>query len=373
MKLVSSKISRRKFLQLSSVAAGVALINPKLSVHQFSRNNYQMDSWPSDTLLGRNCLSGPINLRSTPDENGSIVKQLEKDAIVIWEKEIVGGAPRGLYSRRWVRTPEGYVYAPYVQPCRSITNTPVTSFPNTSMGQGQWAEVTVPYVDLTLENPPARSPWLSAVDYPRLYYSQIVWIDQIRDVGNGNVQYRVSEKYGSYGDIFWADAKGFRILSNDDFLPISPEVSDKKVVVNLDSQSLQCFESGREVYFCRCSTGAIYNAAGQTLDKWATPPGLHPIYRKLASLHMAGGNMESGYDTPGIGWVSIFDESGAAVHSTFWHNDFGTPRSHGCVNVLPEDAKWVFRWTTPVISYDPGELTLHWPDGGTTIDVVESV
>lgn len=369
----SSKISRRKFLQLSSVAAGAVLVNPKLTVRKFTRNNNQMDSWPADSNLGRNCLQGPINLRSTPDENGSVVKQLEKDAVVIWEKEVVGGAPGGLLSRRWVRTPEGYVYAPYLQPCRSILNVPISSFPSTSLGQGQWAELTVPYVDLTMDNPPARSPWLSAVDYPRLYYSQIVWIDQVRDPGNGNLQYRVSEKYGSYGDVFWADARGFRILTNDDFLPISPDVADKKVIVNLTYQYLQCFEGSREVYFCRCSTGAKFNAAGEAVDKWATPPGPHPIYRKLASLHMAGGNMESGYDTPGIGWVSIFAEGGAAVHSTFWHNDFGTPRSHGCVNVLPEDAKWVFRWTTPVISYDPGELTLQWPDGGTTINVVDFV
>jgi hypothetical protein len=44
-----------------------------------------------------------------------------------------------------------------------------------------WMEVTVPYVDIILENPPARSPWLKAgPQYPRLYYSQVVWIDQIK-------------------------------------------------------------------------------------------------------------------------------------------------------------------------------------------------
>jgi len=372
MEKIPPKISRRRFLQLSSATAAFGLVNPKLSLHEFSRNLPQVESWPSDTLLGRNCLQGPINLRSTPNENGAVMKQLQQDAVVVWEKEVVGSAPGGLISKRWVKTSDGYLYAPYVQPCRAILNSPTTSLPNTSLGQGGWAEVTIPFVDITLDNPPARSPWITAVPHTRLYYSQIVWIDQIRDMGNGIVQYRVTEKYG-YGDIFWADAKAFRMLTNDDFNPITPEVSDKKVVVNLTYQYLQCFEGSREVYYCRCSTGAKFNAAGEAVDKWATPAGPHPIYRKLASLHMSGGNMESGYDTPGIGWVSMFDSGGAAVHSTFWHNDFGTPRSHGCVNVLPEDAKWVFRWTTPVISPDPGEITLQWPDGGTIIDVVESV
>ena len=373
MKIKSSKISRRKFLQLSSATAAFALVNSKYSAQQFARNLNQMESWPSDTLLGRNCKGGTINMRNGPNENSSIVKPLIEDTVVVWEKEVVGEAPGGLVSRRWVQTPEGYVYAPLVQPCRSIINTPVTSLPNNSaeIGPGRWAEVTVPFVDLTLDNPPPRSPWVRAVEHPRLYYSQIVWINQIRDTGNGGIQYRVEERY-AYGDIFWADAKAFRILTDDDFTPISLEVTDKKVFVNLTYQYLQCLESGREVYYCRCSTGAKFDAAGNPVDKWSTPPGPHQINRKMASMHMSGGNMESGYDTPGIGWVSLFAEGGVSIHSTFWHNDFGTPRSHGCVNVLPEDAKWVFRWTQPIITYDPGDLTVQWPEGGTIIDVEES-
>jgi hypothetical protein len=373
MKLLTSKISRRKFLRFFSVAAGFALVNPKLSTRQFSRSLNQAENWPSDTPLGRNCLQGPINLRSSPNENGSIVKQLERDAVVVWEKEVVGGAPGGLLSRRWVQSPGGYVYAPYVQPCRSIFNSTVNSLPNNSavVGVGRWAEVTVPYVDLSLENPPARSPWVQAVPNARLYYKQVVWIDQTRDAGNGITQYRVNERF-AYGDIFWADGRAFRLLTDDDFIPISPEVTDKKIIVNLTQQFLQCMEGNREVYYCRCSTGAKFNAAGQAVDKWATPPGPHPINRKMASMHMSGGNMESGYDTPGIGWVSLFADGGVSVHSTFWHNDFGVPRSHGCVNVLPDDAKWVFRWTTPLVPYDPGDVTVSMP-GGTIVDVVESI
>lgn len=51
---------------------------------------------------------------------------------------------------------------------------------------------------------------------------------------------------------------------------------------------------------------------------------------------MSGGTTGAPYDLPGIGWVSVFATGGVAIHATIWHNDFGTPKSHGCVNTLPE-------------------------------------
>ena len=83
---------------------------------------------------------------------------------------------------------------------------------------------------------------------------------------------------------------------------------------------------------------------------------------------MAGGTVSGGYDTPGVSWCNFFAE-GVAIHSTFWHNDYGVPRSHGCVNVNPEDAKWIFRWSTPTVSLEPGDITVGMP-GGTQVDVV---
>jgi len=104
---------------------------------------------------------------------------------------------------------------------------------------------------------------------------------------------------------------------------------------------------------------------------WATPIGAFPIWRKLISLHMSGGTTGGGWDLPGIGWTSLFVGSGVAIHSTFWHNNFGEPMSRGCVNASPEDAKWVFRWTMPVVTYNPGDTTVAWP-GGTKVEVIET-
>jgi hypothetical protein len=242
--------------------------------------------------------------------------------------------------------------------------------PETSLGPGMWVEVTVPHANILLANPPPRSPWLKNTDQPRLYYSQILWVDEIRQDEDGQVWYRINERFG-FGDIFWARAEAFRKIEVDEMAPINPGVGDKRVVVNLTEQTMSCFEGDREVYYCQVSTGAKFDAEGNSVDEWSTPQGGFQIWRKVVSLHMVGGTTGGGYDLPGIGWTTLFVGNGVAIHSTFWHNDFGVPRSHGCVNAKPEDAKWVFRWVEPNVPYDPGDLTVGMP-GGSRVQVVEA-
>jgi lipoprotein-anchoring transpeptidase ErfK/SrfK len=57
------------------------------------------------------------------------------------------------------------------------------------------------------------------------------------------------------------------------------------------------------------------------------------------------------YDLPGVPWVCFIDEKGVSFHGTYWHNDFGKPRSHGCINLPSAGAKWVYRWTLPSVPY----------------------
>ena len=68
---------------------------------------------------------------------------------------------------------------------------------------------------------------------------------------------------------------------------------------------------------------------------------------------MAAGDLaSSGFDLPGVPWVLYITQSGISFHGTYWHNDYGRPRSHGCINLTPQAAKWLFRWTTPNVSVD---------------------
>jgi lipoprotein-anchoring transpeptidase ErfK/SrfK len=87
-----------------------------------------------------------------------------------------------------------------------------------------------------------------------------------------------------------------------------------------------------------------------------TPTGRFRVLTKMPCRHMGNGKLTSdplAYELPGVPWTMIFHEWGVALHGAYWHDNFGTRMSHGCVNLRPADALWLFRWTDPV--YVPGE------------------
>ncbi|NUQ86555.1 MAG: L,D-transpeptidase [Anaerolineales bacterium] len=357
----NSQLTRRDFLKLTALSAGMLALRPFTSL--------SLPEFPLADKLGRITV-GKMDVYSRPDVNSQIIGALYEDNIVPWIREVVGSMP-GRINQRFVETPNGFIWGGYVQPVSNRPNVPVTALPSTSLGQGMWAEVTVPYVDLILDNPPPRAPWLQyqlSINLPpRFYYSQIVWVDQIRTDESGRVWYRLNEKYGS-GDVFWGQAEAFRPLTTEEVSPISPDVQDKRIVVRIWDQTLSCFEGDTEVYFAKISSGALYDAWGNRVDAWATPVGESPIWRKAISLPLSGGSASAGWNLPAVGWVSLFVGTGVAIHSTYWHNNYGEPSSRGCVNASPEDAKWIFRWSLPQVPYDPGDVTVEWP-GGTKVIV----
>ena len=94
--------------------------------------------------------------------------------------------------------------------------------------------------------------------------------------------------------------------------------------------------------------GVLRRSAIMSSGLPATPTvtGNFKITRKLPSRHMIGPD----YNLPGVPWVSYF-YAGYAIHGTYWHNNFGTPMSHGCVNMTTADAKWFYDFApvgTPV-------------------------
>ncbi len=361
-------LSRRDFLKMAALGAGgLAFRRTDIKSKYGQPRGYGLLQNQNEHL-GR--VLALAEIKAKPDTDAETVGTLYEDNLVVWLHE-VSGVNLNREVQRWVETPDGYIWSPRLQPVLNQPNKILDELPQTSKGLGMWAEVTVPYVDLILENPPARSPWLKAnPPYQRLYYSQVVWVDDIKKREGQHNLYRVNELYGSYGDRFWADGEAFRPLTQQEIAPITPDVEDKKILVDTTYQVLSCYERNSEVYYCRVSTGAKFNDVGEHVDKWATPVGTHHTWRKLVSLHMAGGTASGGYDLPGIAWTVLFASGGVAIHSTFWHNNYGVPMSHGCVNTRPEDAKWIFRWTSPNVPYDPGDITVQMP-GGTPVQVVE--
>lgn len=359
-------MNRRRFLSLSMLALGSLAARPW---RYWAELNAQ---WPDAEKMGRVTL-GMVNIRVKPYQAAAVSKVIYDDTVVPWLREVVSEAPDGYGPARWVETPDGYIYAPRLQPVWNKVNQPLDKLPEGPGGKGMWAEVTVPYVDVDLRRA-ASSAWirekLDTGQPIRLYYSMVVWVDEMERQANGSVYYRVNERYGNPGDLYWVPAEAMRPMTEEEISPIRPDVADKKVVVNLTTQTLSCYEGRREVYFCRISSGAKFDADGNAVDAWATPVGKHPIYRKLVSLHMGG--PKTG-DWPAVAWTAIFATGGVAIHSTYWHNYFGIPRSHGCVNCAPDDAKWVWRWSFPHIGVEPGDIDVssQWPPVGTTVDVIE--
>jgi hypothetical protein len=377
--------SRRDFLKLAGVGLGAMTFNPfEFPELEALYTPKRLPQFPASEIIGR-VVDSDIDLRNRPTNDPNMntsMAKLTADTLVEWGREVIGSVVGGLSNQRYLETPQGYIYASVVQPTRNLPNTPITEIP---AGQpGFWAEVTVPYIDLAHEGVVA-SPWLQDhIIYnfpPRLYYGQVVWIDQVRQ-NNGFVEYRWNEDAyghgygygGSYGEFFWGDGAGFKVLSEEDVAPISPNIdpSEKKISVDLDYQTLSCFEGEIEVFFCRISSGKNYDpVTGEISDEYATPAGSLITHWKIISKNMTAGSAQAGYSTPAVPWNTFVSGEGIAIHGAFWHNAFGEKRSHGCINVSPEDAKWIFRWTTPYISLAQSEMRLSLPDHGTIVQSTE--
>lgn len=373
-------ISRRDFLKLAGVGLGAMALRPyylpKLGALYTPK---RLPQFPTSEIIGR--VTDPdVDLRNRPTNDPGLntsIGKLGADTLVEWNREVIGNVIGGLANQRYVETPQGYVYGSVVQPTRNLPNVPLNEMP---AGQaGFWAEITVPYVDLTLDGIVA-SPWLqSNIENnfpPRLYYSQVVWIDQIRQT-NGFVEYRWNEDgfghgygYGSYGELFWFDGAAAKVLTEEEMMPISPDFNpdEKTISVDLDYQILSCFEGKNEVFFCRISSGKAYDpTSGQISDEFATPAGNLITHWKIVSKNMTAGSAQAGYSTPAVPWNTFISGEGIAIHGAFWHNAFGEKRSHGCINVTPENAKWIFRWTTPYVSLAQSELRMSLPEHGTIV------
>jgi lipoprotein-anchoring transpeptidase ErfK/SrfK len=105
-------------------------------------------------------------------------------------------------------------------------------------------------------------------------------------------------------------------------------------------------------------------------DPSTTPTGEFRIFKKRPGKHMGDGKLTASLDAfefPGVPWVSYYQAAGFAVHGAYWHNDFGRRRSHGCVNMRPAEARWIYRWTAPAVPLErqPAESE------GTTVRVFE--
>lgn len=375
-----NQLSRREFLKLSALALGGAALTGRQSAGSMFRglNLLQEDTpnFPEGQLLGRMCVGEPganVPMMSEPSVYANEVRKVYFDEVFQWNREVIADQVDGYkINQKWVETPEGYIYADYLQKVRHQPQVPLGELPINDNGErGMWVEITTPYTGLDLTKPQDQYQyWIRATIRPRIYYSQVFWAFDIRrHPDTGAVQYCLTQKYGALPDIYWVNADICRPITTEEVAPIHPDAGDKFIKVDIRYQTMSCYEGDEEVYFAQVTTGGWVEDEA----RWATPLGIHTIWRKSLSIHMSAGAAVGNYDIPGIPWSTFFDSNGAAIHATFWHNYFGSgPRSHGCVNCRPEDAKWVYRWTQPEVPYDPGDIFIQGLNKSTQVEVIAS-
>ncbi len=171
---------------------------------------------------------------------------------------------------------------------------------------------------------------------------EIVYVYEQVEVGN-LVWYRI-------GPNDWIEQRLVSVVRPDGTRPDGvPADVDRWISIDLYEQTISAYEDGELVYTTIVSSG---------LQGWWTQPGAFQVYSKLESTPMSGAfaaDRSDYYYLEDVPWVLYYDEA-RAIHGAYWHNGFGYPRSHGCVNLAPADARWFYDWAeegTWVHVYDP--------------------
>ena len=240
------------------------------------------------------------------------------------------------YNKTWYQSEQGFVHSASVQPVRWEIQQPTLDMPAT----GFFGEISVPF---TLAKTGPSDHHSTAYRY---YYATTYWITAAQRADDGTIWYEALDDRTLKS--YWLHGEHVRRVDASELTPIAPEVADKRIEVDLEKQLFRAYQSGSVVLETLVSTGPYLRTEnGKRI--FGTPAGDWSILRKRPTRHMAGDDAASSdfFDLPGVPWVSYFHWWGVSIHGTYWHNDYGRPRSHGCVNMTPEDAKWIFRWTLP--------------------------
>jgi lipoprotein-anchoring transpeptidase ErfK/SrfK len=121
---------------------------------------------------------------------------------------------------------------------------------------------------------------------------------------------------------------------------------ERYIEIDLSEQKLKAWDAGSLFLETPISTG---------LPWWPTPQGEFRIWIKLRYTRMEGGEGRYYYNLPNVPFVMYFQNNqvpswrGYGLHGAYWHNAFGTPRSHGCVNLPIPEAEKLYYWTTPTL------------------------
>jgi lipoprotein-anchoring transpeptidase ErfK/SrfK len=339
-----TNISRRDFLKLSGYGLmGVLLPN-------LPSTSPQIDLF--EGMQGR-VIDSILWSYDEPDHK-SKRKKLYWHDLVLGITNTTISEDQAAYNRVWYEVEDdGYIYSGSIQPVRTILNEPQYISLKGALG-----EVSVPFTDARLEADPN-----SEVIY-RLYYETVHWVSASAVLPDGSIWYALLDD--KFDQQYFVPAEHIHLFLDNELAPLSTDIpeDEKRVEVRLDEQLVLAYERERLVFATRAATGGRLRSGTYT-----TPVGDYITYHKRPTRHMAAGDLaSSGFDLPGVPWVIYIRENGISFHGTYWHNDFGRPRSHGCINLTPQAAKWLYRWTMPAV---PMDRSLVYGHMGTRVDIKE--
>ncbi len=192
------------------------------------------------------------------------------------------------------------------------------------------------------ETHPRLSPGLNSPESGNTYYRfNVVQVYTMQEADNIT--------WDLVGPNEWVDSRQIARVDPD---PVAPKgvTSNRWISVNLLEQTVAVYDNNRLVFATMASTG---------VTQFWTRPGIFHIQKKLETTTMSNSVQDDFYYLEDVPWTMYFDEA-RALHGAYWHNKFGYPQSHGCVNLSEGDAHWLYNWASAgdfVYVYDPSGKT----------------
>lgn len=356
---MTRKLTRRQTLKLIAAATTTAVLSPRLHARAWYPGVRQPqmaippepateDAW---LLYGRAIYSVAVYREPATSSERLGAYARDQSFRIVGETH----APFSAHNDLWYELEEGgYVHSAWVLPIRVYPPQPFI----TELGPwGFWGEVSQIYTEAR------TAPSMEAGRRYRFYGGTVFYVAASQPDEAGTGWYKVMDDYPPRQNTNhqWVLARDIRRIPRAEMTPIHPFVGDKRIVIDIGTQSLTCYEGETEVFRTLVASGL-----GGGL---ATPPGEHCVLLKQPSRHMANtpyagitdAEVSSGdiFDLPGVPWNVFFTLEGEAIHGAYWHNDFGVRRSHGCVNVGIDAARWIYRWTHPIGGYEDDFVQSH--------------
>lgn len=159
--------------------------------------------------------------------------------------------------------------------------------------------------------------------------------------GPGGTYYRIEENR-------WLKADHVAHFALRTELPEGVKADEKWIRIDLTHQALEAYDGLTPIYVTVISSGLPNTKEGETEIVTETPHGRFRISFKHVTDDMTGsvGDDAEVYSVSDVPWVQYIFQN-VALHGAFWHSKFGQPKSHGCINLSPADARYLFDWTDP--------------------------